>query len=564
MKWLLNFKRIRSKMIVGFSLVLFLVICLTAFNVFILNKNNQTVEEIVNRDFPIVLGDEKIIRSIYDRIGAARGYVLTGDSIHKENFAAAEELSSEHHQIIIDRVPISGFTEIRQKTSEWNDFILENVFALYDAGDQKGAYDNLLIADESVRDLVEDYEGGATSRSNQIKELEQMLLTDGKKTKVIVSIVSVLVVVLGISIAILTSNFISRPLQAVTNRMNRIADGDFSGEPIQTKTQDEIGQLTEATNRMNESVQGLLEDIHGVSQTVTHQSGELMQSSEEVREEASQIAATMEELASGSEMEASTVNNLSSQMNVFTVKVEEANENGEHIQQSSNEVLRMTNEGAELMDHSTEQMLTIDQIVQQAVSKVEGLDTQAKEISELVSVIQGIAEQTNLLALNAAIEAARAGEHGKGFAVVADEVRKLAEQSSHSVSNITDIVNNIQSESFSVVASLQAGYKEVETGTEQIQMTAETFRNIKSAVSDVVVRINQVSENLHDITANTQEMNSSIQEISAITEESSAGIEQTSTSSQQANSVMEEMSKSANTLASSSEELNKLINRFTV
>lgn len=143
-------------------------------------------------------------------------------------------------------------------------------------------------------------------------------------------------------------------------------------------------------------------------------------------------------------------------------------------------------------------------------------------------------------------------------------MRKLAEQSSHSVSNITDIVNNIQSESFSVVASLQAGYKEVETGTEQIQMTAETFRNIKSAVSDVVVRINQVSENLHDITANTQEMNSSIQEISAITEESSAGIEQTSTSSQQANSVMEEMSKSANTLASSSEELNKLINRFTV
>src|SRR5699024_11491137 len=112
-----------------------------------------------------------------------------------------------------------------------------------------------------------------------------------------------------------------------------------------------------------------------------------------------------------------------------------------------------------------------DQIVHEAVDKVEGLDHDTQEISQLVSVIQNVAEQTNLLALNAAIEAARAGEHGKGFAVVADEVRKLAEQSSNSVKNITDIVETIQNESFNVMDSLSNGYREVTEGTAQIQQT---------------------------------------------------------------------------------------------
>ncbi len=551
-------------MIVGFTLVLLLVSSLMTYNMVILNKNNKTVEAIVHRDFPIVLGDEKIIRSIYDRIGSARGYVLTGDQIHKENFTEAEKLSEENHQTIMERIPMAGFDEIKQQTAEWNDFIIENVFNEYDHGDEKLAYENLLIADEGVSALVEDYEGGALSRGSQIIELEETLLADGKKTRLIVSIVSVLVVISGIAIAIITSNIISRPLQAVTNRMRLIASGDFSGNPLETKLKDEIGQLTVATNRMQENMQGLIKDIHQVSETVTHQSGGLMQSSNEVMEGSDQVASTMQELAIGSESEASSVNDLSFQMNSFTVKVEETNENGEHIQQSSTEVLRMTNEGASLMEFSTEQMATIDHIVLQAVEKVEGLDTHAKEISELVSVIQDIADQTNLLALNAAIEAARAGEHGKGFAVVADEVRKLAEQSSNSVSNITDIVNNIQNESFSVVSSLQAGYKEVEEGTEQIKTTGETFRNIKVAVTDMVSRINHVSNNLNDITANTQEMNSSIQEISSITEESAAGIEQTSASTQQTSSAMEEVAASSHELASLAEELNRLVNRFNL
>lgn len=377
-------------------------------------------------------------------------------------------------------------------------------------------------------------------------------------------IVLLLSIVIGIVIIWVFSNKIANPISLVSERMVYLANGDLTQETINIKSKDETGQLARAMNEMQEKLKKMILNIANASETITSQSEELTQSSNEVKIAAEQVATTMEEIAKGSESQANSVTDLASAMQIYAQEVENANENGELIQESSKEVLKITDEGSQLMDSSKRQMDKINQIVHDVVEKVEGLDIQTQEISKLVAIIQDIADQTNLLALNAAIEAARAGEHGSGFAVVADEVRKLAEQVSESVTDITSIVANVQGESSNVTKALIDGYKEVEQGANEIEATSEKFIGINNAVTEMVNNIESISSSLMSIVANNQEMNSTIEDIAAISEESAAGVEQTSASTQQTSAAMEEVSANTTELANLAIELNDLIQQFKI
>ncbi|MEJ9227934.1 methyl-accepting chemotaxis protein [Peribacillus butanolivorans] len=214
------------------------------------------------------------------------------------------------------------------------------------------------------------------------------------------------------------------------------------------------------------------------------------------------------------------------------------------------------------MRNSVQQMKMIDEIVKNAVEQVKGLDAQSKEISQLVQVIKDISNQTNLLALNAAIEAARAGEHGKGFAVVAEEVRKLAEEVTHSVGDITNIVTAIQTGSKTVVHSLEDGYTQVDEGTRQITLTGQTFETINNSVGNMGTKVQHITNDLNYITTNSIRINQAIEDIAAVSEESAAGIEQVSASAQQSSSSMDEITNHARELASAAEQLTDQVKKF--
>ncbi|MEN1970051.1 cache domain-containing protein [Lentibacillus sp. N15] len=378
------------------------------------------------------------------------------------------------------------------------------------------------------------------------------------------------IVVIGITLIVgifsiwIFAKNIANPINKVTGQMTQLAEGNLTQQPLHLKTKDETGRLAAATNHLQSWLKEIVTNLSNTSEMLTSHSEELTQSANEVKAGSEQVATTMQELASGAETQANSSTDLAANMSSFTTKVKEADTEGKSIHQTSNDVLQLTDQGSELMKSSTEQMATIDQIMQESVQKVHGLDTQSQEISKLVSVIKDIADQTNLLALNAAIEAARAGEHGKGFAVVADEVRKLAEQVAVSVTDITRIVDGIQNETTSVTDALQAGYKEVEKGTSQLKTTDETFAGIHTAMSDMVGSIDAVSKNLATIATNSQKMNVSIEEIASISEESAAGVEQTSASSQQTSSSMEEIAKSSEELSRLAEKMNEIVLEFRV
>ncbi len=414
------------------------------------------------------------------------------------------------------------------------------------------------LEDKGVYAETDPYWGWVIGASTYLADFNKPAESILKLTMIVIGVA----IIIGILVIWQYASSMVKPINRVVQAMERFAEGDLTQESMSIRSKDEIGKLANAMNQMQSKLKDMIHNIAQASDLINTSSKELSQSANEVNMGAEQVAITMNELASGAEGQAHHSNELTSLMERFTADLRETNQYGEHIHQSSFEVLGLTNEGSQLMTSSNSQMKKIDSIVQNAVEKVKNLDAQAQEISKLVVVIKDIANQTNLLALNAAIEAARAGEHGKGFAVVADEVRKLAEQVGYSVNDITTIVANIQQDFDVVTSSLEDGYQEVKEGTTQIKATSETFTTISDSINDVVESVQLISKNLSKVTEDGQKMNSAIQEIAAVAEESAAGVEQTTATTEQTSSSMEVMAGKSAQLSTLAIELKTLVAQF--
>lgn len=414
------------------------------------------------------------------------------------------------------------------------------------------------LEDKGVYTETDPYWGWVIGASTYLADFNKPAESILKLTMIVIGVA----IIIGILVIWQYASSMAKPINRVVQAMERFAEGDLTQESMSIRSKDEIGKLANAMNQMQSKLKDMIHNIAQASDLINTSSKELSQSANEVNMGAEQVAITMNELASGAEGQAHHSNELTSLMERFTADLRETNQYGEHIHQSSFEVLGLTNEGSQLMTSSNSQMKKIDSIVQNAVEKVKNLDAQAQEISKLVVVIKDIANQTNLLALNAAIEAARAGEQGKGFAVVADEVRKLAEQVGYSVNDITTIVTNIQQDFDVVTSSLEDGYQEVKEGTTQIKATSETFTTISDSINDVVESVQLISKNLSKVTEDGQKMNSAIQEIAAVAEESAAGVEQTTATTEQTSSSMEVMAGKSAQLSTLAIELKTLVAQF--
>lgn len=525
-------------------------------------QTNKATEQIIENELDILVADYELAGAIHARIAAARGYILTGNPTYKDTFQEYVTLATETDAIIQQHGPSKEYLALFQSAKEWREYIFNDVFAVYDAGNEQLALDNLNSTSAAAREIQVGFDQLAAKRKAIIDELGKTIIASNNKGFIYSIIIGVLLLVISVTIALYSSRVISKPIIKLTKRMEEISNGDLSKEPFLVKSRDEIGQLMTATNQMSSMMNRLLKDIAQVSSEVAESSEGLKSSANEVQTGSGQIVRTMEEISNGTELQANNASEVATSMSDFTNQLQLVNENNEHMKKSSEEVMALTTEGRSLMNSSTQQMTSIDAIVKDAVTKVDGLSKNTQEITKLVSVINDIADQTNLLALNAAIEAARAGEHGKGFAVVADEVRKLAEQVSLSVVDIANIVSKIQQESTIVTTSLEQGYSEVERGTAQINSTNETFTKIAESVHVMVDNLSDMSVKLQSVVNNSSTINRSIDEIAAVSEQSAAGIEQTSAIIQESASAIEEVSQNAESLAKQAEELNEQVQKF--
>lgn len=560
-----NDLRIGPKYIITFMVVvtIFLVAGLLVYQQ--LNAGNQNAQAI--KEYSTQVSDmSQLASTIQAKDVQIADFLLTEDNTYVEAFTEYEEQLSTLIQKIEARLNSEEEIKLLHDLKSNDDSInstfntkivpsIENNQSIMARSLRETTYRNRIENLDIVDELVQK---ATAKQENAVDDAVQSM----SDSKLVLGIANISSIILGVILILLLSRKISTQLKSVVTMITEVANGNLQVPSADYVGKDEIGQLSFAINLLKGNMQNMLTKISEASTNLSSQSEELNQSANEVKEGNMQVATTMEELSSGAETQAISASHLSETMNDFTQMVQQSEQNGTEVFTRSTGVLELTNGGKALMTASVNQMKQIDQIVADSVDKVKNLDRQSQAISNLVQVIEDIANQTNLLSLNAAIEAARAGEHGKGFAVVADEVRKLSEQVSTSVSEITTIVRTIQSETDDVVVSLSKGYTEVQEGTEQIEETGKNFEAIQQAVTDMNGKISIISTNLNNITKSSSEMNNLIEEIASVSEESAAGVEQAAASSQQTASSMEEVSGSADELARLAEHLNEEIKAF--
>lgn len=352
--------------------------------------------------------------------------------------------------------------------------------------------------------------------------------------------------IVGFALVVLISLLIGyliakRNAKNVTLIADRIAS--LTNDPITASSDDNVKSNNVATiytllDQTEDRFHEMEKFISTFTDHMNKQTNVLKENVDGLAENSSHITNTMQEISSGAEEQANSAASLTETMQQFTNTIMTVAMNGENIKEDSKSMLSITDEGSKLMNQSIEKMTIIDDTIKQSLDKVKGLDDMTLKITQLVVVIQEVAEQTNLLALNAAIEAARAGEHGKGFAVVADEVRKLAEQVSLSINDITTTTNGIQEESKSAVEVLEKGYQAVNEGSEQIQTTGTTLNKVTDIINNMSDEIQGISSSLYDVLDNTKSINDTITNVASVSEESAAGIAEAESASERLTSAI--------------------------
>lgn len=367
-----------------------------------------------------------------------------------------------------------------------------------------------------------------------------------------------LAVVLGWFIA----RMIAHPLTKVADIANRVSEGDLNVESLRIDSKDEIGQLASAVNKMVENLRNLIREVKETAEHVASSAEELSATSEQTGKAAEQIALTIQEVASGAEKQVHSVEESSKIISEMSSGVHQIANNAQNVTVASQKAAEVAQEGNRAIHTAVKQMSSINQTVTELAAMVKGLGDRSREIGQIVEVITAIAEQTNLLALNAAIEAARAGEHGRGFAVVADEVRKLAEQSAHSAQQIAELIGNIQNETAKAVQSMEKGTGEVATGIEVVNSAGHSFEQIQRSVNDVAAQIEQVSAAVEEMSAGSEQMVQSVRLITEIAETTATGTQNVSAATEEQLASMEEISASASSLANAAERLQNLVATF--
>nr|WP_314877183.1 methyl-accepting chemotaxis protein [uncultured Pseudomonas sp.] len=514
---------ISKKLYTSFGLVLIIIAVLVLSALRGFDQVSSSVKRNIH-SYDVLNGSNTILNSLVDIETAMRGFALTGQDSFLEPMLKGEETfanslalvkkanqDNPEQQSRLDRLQavyqqwlqqdMQSAISLRREINSDRES-LTTLISQVSSGQAKAKMD-------AMRAVITEFQDAEKA----LQEERSILMNNSKSTAFTILVVGGLAAaILAILIATLLAKTITGRLSQAVSIARNIADGRLDNK-IEVAGNDEVSTLQHAFQAMQDRLRAMIREIGisaerlvGAADNISTASLQLSTSVQEQSHSASSMAATVEEL---------------------TVSINHVSDNAVEAHAQSSESGRQSTEGGSVIQETLERMNLIAQTVEASASQISDLDNHAEQISSIVSVIKSIADQTNLLALNAAIEAARAGEQGRGFAVVADEVRLLAQRTGNSTQEITEMVKRIQLGTRDAVQQMEVGVTQVKGGVDMAQRAGDAIVGIRQSSGDVVRMVDQISLALREQTAASQDVARNVERIAQMSQQNSQAVEQT-------------------------------------
>ncbi|MBQ6130856.1 MAG: methyl-accepting chemotaxis protein [Selenomonadaceae bacterium] len=377
--------------------------------------------------------------------------------------------------------------------------------------------------------------------------------------------IALAVVVIVILCGLASNFFIGRmvgQVEEVVNAMKKISGGNLRIADLEIKSNDELGALAANVNEMKIRLKNLLTKIAECSERVAGSSEELTAGTQQTNETISVVAQSMAVLTNGTAEQERTIVTLEEKIQDMHEKMDDLRTTAKEMEQIALDSAKNAAVGKEKVDAAIDVMKNIAEQVSSSAQVVGELGRRSDEIGQIVETISGIAGQTNLLALNAAIEAARAGEQGRGFSVVAEEVRKLAEQSSLAADNIAKLIATIQKDTSSAVESIELGNQSVKEGTKSVAETGKAFVDIETQASKLNINVNRSLEDISAVDTSNKAILAAVEHVKEISNRSSENANSVSAATQEQSAAMQEVANASKTLSELANEMQGEVAQF--
>ncbi|MBE6096056.1 MAG: HAMP domain-containing protein [Schwartzia succinivorans] len=393
---------------------------------------------------------------------------------------------------------------------------------------------------------------------------EDFVFAETAKLRMIYSVLTIVGVVLIVVSLLFFANAIVKQISGLVAHMGEMSQGNLRLEPLPITSSDEFGQMSEQFNTMTKNIRGLIQQMTHTAEQVAASSEELTASSQQAAEAATHVAQTIVEVSGGMEKQLSSVDGAKQHIDKAFLDINAMTEKAGAVTENTEQMAGAADHGAQLMMNAMDKMNGIEQSVANSAQVVKKLGENSKQIGQIVESISAIADQTNLLALNAAIEAARAGEAGRGFSVVAEEVRKLAEQSQQSAEEIKNRISVIQDDTAEAVVAMEAGTNEVALGTQAIREVGEQFQDITARVASIKTEMEEINGAVQTVFNGMQGIVGAMDTIDEVSRSTSEETQTISAAAEEQSASSQEIASASHSLADLATELQDATGKFKV